>query len=75
MWLQTYGKKLVNMNSVSVVDITPSPLNERTFHVEAWWAGEENSSVILHVGTYVECELYRAILSEDLNAKKIEVMS
>lgn len=73
MWLQTYGKKFVNMNNVSLVDITPSPLNDDTFHVEAWISGEEDFSVILHVGTYEECEQYRYALGVILNTKKINV--
>lgn len=69
MWVKTYGNRLVNLDSICMID-TVSPTHEGGgWHVEAWWAGEDGT-VTFHVGTIDQCVTYMELLAEFIASGK-----
>ena len=71
MWVKTCGDKLVNMSLIDMVGIVQLSLSDR-YNVEAVFAGGDNdSSVILYVGTFDDCEKYMVKLGDTLKTVEI----
>ena len=74
MWVKTYGKKMVNLDSISMIDTTEPLHNGGSWHVTAWFVGED-CSVPLHVGTFEQCTLYMELLTEFISSIKAGVFT
>lgn len=75
MWIKTYGEKLLNLNSVCLIEIT-SPVTLQSgelWHVEAFLNTESDVSVTLFVGTYEKCQQYIEVMQEVVQSICIEL--
>ena len=74
MWVKTYGKKLVNLGNISMIDIISPSHDGGGWHVEPWLVGEDCSAT-LHIGTFEQCEVYMELITEFIGSAKAGVFS